>query len=309
MNTLSPIVLFCYNRPNHVKQTLEALSKNDLANESVLYIYCDGAKEGVSAEQIDRIAQTRRTVKEKLWCKEVFITERDNNIGLADSIVAGVTEIVNRYGSVIVLEDDIVTSKGFLRYMNDALNLYADEELVMQVSGFIYPLNKTDLPDTFFYNVNSCWGWGTWSRAWKNYNNNALDLYNLLIKSGVSWDSFNGFQSNAFHDQLIANIENRLKTWAVKWHASMFLCAGKVLHPKQTLTRNIGFDGSGENCGNDDKISQIVLSDYVEVKKLNINTKSESADNALRSYFKSPSNVQKRRSFMSKVLLAIASRV
>ena len=128
MTNLAPIIVFCYNRPEHLEQTLEALSRNELADQSTLYIYCDGPKEGASEEMHHQIADVRQVARKCQWSKEVHVVEREENVGLKANIVGAVTEIVNKYGRVITLEDDIVTSTGFLRYMNDALELYKDDE-------------------------------------------------------------------------------------------------------------------------------------------------------------------------------------
>ena len=121
MNNLAPIVLFVYNRSEHTRRTLEALQKNDLAKESVLYIFADGAKENASKEEIAAIDKTRQVILEKEWCGEVKINCRDENLGLANSVINGVTDVVNRHGKVIVLEDDIVVNTGFLGFINSAL--------------------------------------------------------------------------------------------------------------------------------------------------------------------------------------------
>src|SRR5438045_2537788 len=116
MTDLAPIVLFVYNRPKHTRQTLEALIKNDLADKSTLFIYADGAKKNASEEQVSRIAEVRKLLREKQWCNQVHIIEAEKNKGLTNSIVEGITSIVNKYGRLIVLEDDIDVSLGFLKY-------------------------------------------------------------------------------------------------------------------------------------------------------------------------------------------------
>lgn len=245
---LAPVVLFVYNRPKHTLKTLQALTKNDLSQESTLYIFADGPKKDASPFDIESIQQTRTIVRQKKWCSEVVIIESPDNKGLAKSIEEGVTKIVNKHGKIIVLEDDIITSKGFLRYMNDGLDAYNDIDQVMSVSSYIYPVkNSASLPNTFFYNANTCWGWGTWKRAWNYYENNPKILAEKLTTKECDWKDFNKGQLNLFHEQLIDNLEGRLKTWAVKWHASIYLYEGFVLHPGKSLVKNIGRDGSGTN--------------------------------------------------------------
>ncbi|MDJ1502180.1 FkbM family methyltransferase [Xanthocytophaga agilis] len=268
---LAPIVLFVYNRPWHTSQTLEALSKNDLADQSVLYIYADGPKKDASPEALEKIKETRNVIREQQWCKEIHIIEADINKGLAESIIQGVTDVVNRFGKVIVLEDDIVTSKGFLQYMNDALNLYENTEEVMHVSGFMFPIQTDGLSETFFYNANSCWGWATWKRAWKSFNSDARSLLIQLSDKGpIDYFTFNAGQGNAFYQQLIQNVNGQIRTWAVKWHTSIFLNNGLCLHPKISLIRNIGHDGSGENCDISSQYKDMIIADSITVNNISV---------------------------------------
>jgi GT2 family glycosyltransferase len=120
LQELSPIILFVYNRPSHTEQTLKDLMQNELADQSVLYIYADGPKENATEEQIKKINEVRQLIRSKTWCKEAHIKEAEKNKGLADSIIDGGTEQVNKYGKVIVLEHDLITARGFLKYMNKA---------------------------------------------------------------------------------------------------------------------------------------------------------------------------------------------
>jgi len=248
MPELAPIVLFVYNRPWHALQTLEALEKNDLASESILYIFADGPKKNADEKTINQIRDTRAIIKKNLWCKEVVIHERENNLGLAESIITGVTEIINKYGNIIVLEDDIVTSSGFLSYVNSALRLYDSNEKVMHISAYQYPIESPQqLPSTFFVNIPTCWGWGTWARAWQNFNNDSSYLSRELHRNGIL-KKFNLDNNYDYYSQIEQNEKGILKTWAVKWYASFLLKKGFSLHPNYSLTKNIGLDNSGENC-------------------------------------------------------------
>jgi acetyltransferase-like isoleucine patch superfamily enzyme len=244
--SLAPIALFVYNRPDHTLRTLEALAQNDLASQSELFVYSDGPKYDADPNTIKAIEEVRALIKEQQWCKKVTIYESDTNKGLADSIVFGVTEIINTYGKIIVLEDDIVTSKGFLQYMNDALTLYENEERVMHISGYMYPIN-TKKTSTICLRLLSCWGWATWSRAWKHYNPNTANHLEELEDSAAI-DRFNIRGSADFYDQLKRNQYGEIYTWAVKWYASWYFKNGLALHPSKSLVSNIGFDGSGVHC-------------------------------------------------------------
>lgn len=269
---LAPIVVFSYNRPDHLRRTLEALTKNDLAKDSVLYIYCDGAKAEASEKQFRMIVENRKVAHATKGFKELYVVERDRNIGLKDNVVGAVTEIVNQYGRVITLEDDVVTSVGFLKYMNEALELYADEEKVMHISGYMYP-HKSHLPETFFYPVPyPGGGWATWQRAWKQYNDDAQDLFDYWKDK---WEMFDIYGGDYLSKQLRRNAKGTMKTWFVKWYAVMRKQDALTLYPGRSLTNNIGFDSQATNCYTTTKFD-VVPTDYVKVERmaLSINRKA-----------------------------------
>lgn len=159
----APIALFVYNRLNHTQRTITALQQNSLAQESELYIFSDGPKDEAGVEKVETIRKYLKTIS---GFKSVHIKERPENWGLAKSIIEGATEIVGQFGKIIVLEDDIVTSPHFLKYLNEALDLYQNEEKVISVHGYIYPVKQV-LPETFFLRGADCWGWATWQRGWR----------------------------------------------------------------------------------------------------------------------------------------------
>lgn len=242
---LAPIVLFAYNRPRHTKQTLLALSQNELANQSDLYVFIDGIKSPVDNFLVESHRLVQEVVSSQQWCKNVLITVRERNYGLADNIVGGVTEVLSKHDNVIVLEDDIETAPGFLTYMNSALKQYKNDEKVMHISGFMFPVSQK-LPPTFFYNTGSCWGWGTWKRAWKHYSPDAVSLLSQIDSKNLR-DKFNIGGAYNFTSQLDGNIDGTLRTWAIKWYASFFLQGGHALHPYPSFTNNIGMDDSGSH--------------------------------------------------------------
>lgn len=295
---LSPVIVFCYNRPWHVEQTLEALSKNVYAGESVLYIYCDGPKENASDEQKQKIKETRSVIRKKQWCKEVYIIEAEKNKGLANSIIDGVTCVVEKYGNVIVLEDDIVSSVGFLKFMNEALDLYKDEPNVMHISGYMYP-HKQKLPDTFFYPVPyPGGGWATWQRAWKYYNDNTSELYKQWCGR---WHEFDLFGGDYLSKQLISNYNGTLKTWFIKWYAVILRMNCYTLYPGQSLTNNIGFDETATNSGTMNNFDVIPV-DYVRVYKCNVETNKKAKRIIYDFYQGHWYNRRRRNAFFRKLI-------
>ena len=270
--TLAPIVVFSFNRPDHLHRTLAALAKNDMAEDSLLYIYCDGAKPDATEEQCQRVMENRAVAHAVKGFKEVHVVERERNVGLKDNIVGAVTEIVNQYGRVITLEDDVVTSVGFLKYMNEALELYADEEKIMHISAYMYP-HKSRLPETFFYPVPyPGGGWATWQRAWSQYNDDAQELFDYWQDK---WDEFDIYGGDYLSKQLKKNREGTMRTWFVKWYAVMRKQNALSLYPGHSLTNNIGFDGFATNCYTTTKFDVEPI-DYVKVERepLTVNGKA-----------------------------------
>ena len=241
---LSPIVLFVYNRPNHTRQTIEALQKNELAKDSELFIYSDAPKNKEVEKQVKEVRDYIKTIN---GFKKVTIIEREKNYGLAKNIIEGVTKIVNEYGKIIVLEDDLITTPYFLKFMNDALDFYKDESKVMHISGYIYPINNEGLNDVFFIKPTSCWGWATWKRAWKFFKKD-VDFYLKVFNKKMIKD-FNLNNSYDYFSQIIDNKKGKINTWAIFWYASVYLNGGLSLHSKESFVRNIGFDGLGVHCG------------------------------------------------------------
>ncbi len=286
MTTLAPIVLFVFNRPWHTRMTLEALSKCHLADQSVLYVYSDGAKQNDTTNQ-KKVELVRAVLHERKWCKEVHIIEAPKNIGVASSIINGITTVVKQHGKVIVLEDDLVASAGFLQYMNDALALYDQQEEVMHIAASILPL-KEPLPDTFFFNVCSCHGWATWERAWSTLQTNPQSLLDE-IKSTNQLEKFNIEGTENFANQLERNITGELNTWAIKWYSTVFLQNGLCLHPKKSLVKNIGWDGSGmhSDINFDYLIDQPLAS--LEVRQLPL-SENAAVRSLARSFYKKINN-------------------
>lgn len=245
--TLSPIVLFVYNRPEHTLKTLEALSRNILAKESDLFIFADGPKENSSSEILSRIKATRLILREKQWCKSVTIEESNVNKGLASSIISGVTKIVNKYGTVIVLEDDIVTGVHFLEYMNEALTKYIDKKEVWHITGYRYPVKTENNDFSFFYPVMDCWSWATWKDRWQFYKKDC-DYYIAKFTDKMRFDfNIRGSDTDMW-TQIEQNKSGQINTWAIFWYATIFERNGLCLAPSKSLVRNIGLDNSGVHC-------------------------------------------------------------
>lgn len=248
----APIALFTYNRPQHTRRTIEALQRNRLARESDLIVFSDAPKSDMHA---DGVRQTREYLRTIDSFRSVRLVERGENLGLARSIIDGVTSVVNEYGRVIVLEDDLVTLPDFLEYMNDALDRYSHEERVMQVSAYMFPLKSDPEEDAFFLPLTTSWGWATWKRAWKSFDQHAKG-YTLVKADEALRRRFNLDGAYDYYSMLEDQLAGRIDSWAVRWQLSVFLQGGLVLYPAYSMVINIGFDGSGTHGAMCDPLSR-----------------------------------------------------
>lgn len=290
----APIVLFTYKRIKQTKKTIEALIANELAKDSELFIYSDGPKS--ESDQLE-VQEVRTYLKSVVGFKKTTIIEQATNKGLAKSIVEGVTEVAKKYGKLIVLEDDIVTSPWFLKFMNDALDLYENESSIMHISGYMYP-HKKRLPQTFFFNVPLCWGWATWDRAWSKYNNDADDHVSYLDQNHL-WRSFNKFGGKYLERQLRKNQSGKMNTWFIYWHATVFRNQGYCLYPGQTLVHNIGFDKTGQHKASTNKFYSPLSLSRIEVSTVTVEENKE-ASRAIRLFY-----LLRRNSYIRKIIETI----
>lgn len=240
---LAPIALFTYNRPQHTKETIEALCLNELANESDLIIFSDAAKNDIVAKGVN---ETRQYLKTVTGFKSIQIIERESNYGLGNSIIDGVSKIVSEYGRVIVLEDDLLTSPYFLRFMNESLNKYENTDDVISVHGYVYPI-KEELPENFFLIHTDSLGWGTWKRAWKFFNPNGQEILDQIEQKKISKE-FNFNSSYDFIKMLKKQIKKENNSWAIRWYGSAFLANKLSLFPQKSLVFHNGGDNTGTNC-------------------------------------------------------------
>ncbi|HFN5910489.1 TPA: hypothetical protein ACHGG4_004530 [Escherichia coli] len=243
-NSYAPVILFVYARYDHTKKTIEALVDNYHAAETDLIIYSDFCSHEKDKENVEKVRAYIRTIS---GFKSVTIIERLSNYGLAKNIIEGVTEVCKRYDRVIVLEDDLITSRYFLKYMNHALRRYELNLDVWHVSGWTYPIKLNSDDNSFLWRVMNCWGWATWSNRWQYFEKEP----SLIISE---WDAkrIKAFNLDGYHDffeQILMNHEGKKNTWAIFWYATIFKNHGLCLNPIKTHVKNIGHDGSGQNCG------------------------------------------------------------
>jgi len=253
MQKLAPIALFVYNRPQHTERTIKFLQQNELAAESRLFIFSDGAK--TTADQ-DKVAQVREFIKGVDGFKSVEIVESKTNMGLANSVISGVTKLTANYGQVIVFEDDLISSPYTLTYFNEALNRYREEEKVMHIGAYMYALKDENLAQSFFYRAATSWGWATWERAWQHFEPNIDTL--LKQFDSAKKHAFSIENTMNFWKQMQDFKNGKNNSWAIRWYASIFLKGGLTLNPSQSLVNNIGHDGTGIHSGLSDIYNVII---------------------------------------------------
>lgn len=290
----APILLFVYNRPEHVRRTVEALQANTLAKECQLFVYSDAPKTDIEKEKVASVRQFVRTIQ---GFREVNIIEREQNWGLARSIIDGVTTQVNRFGKVIVMEDDLIAAPYFLQFMNDALETYKDERRVGHIQACDFTQDAS-LPDTFLIKWTGSWGWGTWDRAWKLFNPDGKELLRQLEERNLTYEfDFNG--TYGYTRMLRRQIEGKNNSWAIRWNASLFLADTLSLNTGRSLIRNTGFDGSGTNCGGGGLYDSTLWMEPLPVKKLSPVSENPKAREAFERYY------HRTNCFMAKAIRRI----
>ena len=244
MKQAAAIAIFVYKRAGHARRMLETLLRNPLAAHSPISIFCDGPRGDQEAE----LVRAARAVVRELAPSHARIVEQERNLGLANSVIAGVSQVVAEYGQAITLEDDIEMSPVTLDYLNEGLERYRDTKRVMHISSYMYPV-RAALPDAFFYREATCsGGWATWARAWRHFEPDGRKIRQAVLDRDAR-RQFNTEGVMDFFGMLENQIAGRVDSWAIRWYGSLWMRGGLALHPGRSLVRNIGFDGSGENSG------------------------------------------------------------
>lgn len=248
--TYAPIIVFAYNRADHLAQTLEALSKNELAELSILYIFCDGPKENASAEQLRRISEVRALAHKQNWAKQTLVFEQNKNIGLGSSIIAGVTKVINEYGKAIIVEDDLVTSPFFLTYMNQCLDHYEDRKTVYSINALSRPHPERFFPDDYPYDVyvgltNRPWGWATWKDRWQQVDWSAK-AYKTIKNNPQMINAFNRLGADYF-EALQRQQETGQNVWSIRFALTHFVNNAVSINPIVSYATNIGWGEDSTN--------------------------------------------------------------
>lgn len=242
MSSSTTIVLLGYNRPRHMKKLLSTLEENREFRALPVMAFIDGPKNEDDKVLIREVAEVVLSVR-----PDARLTRRTNNFGVAKSVSTAVSDALTQFEQVIVIEDDLELSPQFLRYMLDGLELYRAERRVASIHGYTIPMSE--LPHaTYLLRGTDCWGWGTWRESWKHYRHDSAALLKELKRKSL--ESHFTLKHSSPHLALLESAEKgEVDSWAIRWHASVFLAGGLTLNPSVSLVRNAGMDGSGTHSG------------------------------------------------------------
>lgn len=290
----APVLLFVYNRPQHTVRAVESLKSNALSSQTDLIIYSDGPR---MPEDRPVVEEVRRYICSIQGFASVTVMERNENLGLAHNIIDGVTEQTERYGRVIVMEDDLIAAPYFLQFMNDALEAYRDNPRVGHIQACDFTQDPA-LPDTFLIKWTGSWGWATWHRAWKLFNPDGKALLaELETRRLTRVFDFNG--AYRYTRMLRRQIEGKNNSWAIRWNASLFLRDVLSLNAGRSLVQNIGFDGSGTNCGGGGLYASTLYPERLPVERIDPVVENPEARRIIENYYRH------RHSFTAKAIRRI----
>ena len=241
---LAPICLFTYNRCSETQQTVKALQNNKLAKESDLFVFSDAAKDTGSPEKVKAV---RDYLKSIAGFRSVTIFEATSNKGLANSIIDGVSQVVNEFGKVIVLEDDLITRPDFLNFMNQALSFYEDSKIIQSVNGYSLAL-KSATATGYFQKRPFPWGWATWKDRWDVQLFEKEPLKELLKADSQLLKQFKRLCGDDVSQMFLNSIHGVNDSWYVRWTFNHFKSGRFSVYPLHSFVSNIGFGEEGTHC-------------------------------------------------------------
>lgn len=258
---ISPLVIFAFNRPAYLKKCLISLKLNSLSCKTKTYFFIDYPKFEKDFKNYNKVI---KIIKETSIFKQKIIIQRKYNYGLKKNILSGIDYVLKKNETVIVLEDDLYLSKYFLDYMNKYLQFFKNSKNIASIHGYCYPIDKKNLNNFFLLRGADCWGWATWRRAWRHYNDDNLFLAKK-IKNMNEINTFNFNNSFNYYDMLTNRSSS---TWAVNWYASAFIKKMFTLYPRNPYVKNIGNSGFGTHSNKIDKRFDVSLSSNFKFEKL-----------------------------------------
>ena len=241
MDACAPIAIFAYNRPQHLQATLQSLSECAEWCGSRVILYSDGPRQPSDAAAVAAVREVAKSIDHPF----LEVVEREDNLGLAQSIIRGVSEVCERFGRAIVVEDDLLVSEGFLGYLNRALNAYAKRADIFQVSAHMFDVPEfAERRATLLLPMTTTWGWATWRRAWRHFAPDAPG-WERLRADGACRKRFNLENHYNYYSMLQQQMTGKRDSWGIRWYWTVFAADGLSCFPPRSLVRNTGMDGSG----------------------------------------------------------------
>ena len=302
MTNLAPIIVFCYNRPEHLRKTMNWLRANKHADESPLYVFCDGPKANASEEQLQKIASARAVVDEMAVepaFKEVHVLKRTENLGLGTSIITGVTEVINKHGKAIILEDDLETSPFFLDYMNKCLQHYESRKSVFSISGLSRPHPERFYPQDYPYDVyvsltHHPTGWATWADRWAqvDWDTKAYDIMKdqpemIAALRRIEYSDWEAIKE--IHEQ-------GKNLWSARFALAHFVNYAVSICPIVSYINHIGWDAEATNATASSQWNFDRLADKEDIRFCDILYADKRIINAWYSF-----SIPHRRSFLGRL--------
>lgn len=297
------VVIFAYNRALNLSKLLDSIIESENWEKFEYFIYIDGPKLNEQPEAIWEVRKLAESFKDKVGASKVYIISRSYNIGLAQSVIQGVTEVFKNKRKAIILEDDLVLSKKSLMYFSRALDIYENEPKVGAICGYV-PFKLHSQESTFFLNEASSWGWATWSDRWRGVNWNSKYLYEKIINSNRVYE-FDSLGTYPFTEMLSLQNNEKIDSWAIRWQANLFLDNKLCLYPKESLINNLGFRGVGTHGTRDRRYEVKVCQDFdINIQPIKIQENSEARAALSNFYLRLTSNLGMRSRLM-KLLVKI----
>lgn len=295
----APILIFVYNRPDLLEKTLAALAANNLISQSELFVFSDGPKNSGDEK---KVALVRKLINEIRFAKNVNVILRENNLGLAKSIIAGVSEVFEKFEKLIVLEDDLITSPGFVEFMNQALTFYSGAKNIYSISGYSQPSKIKDnlLQDIYFSPRAGSWGWGTWKDRWEQADWEVKDFEDFKRDSKAQ-KKFNAGGED-LSTMLKAQMKGYINSWAVRWCYTLYKNNGLCLYPKKSKVKHIGNQAGATNFSGTSKFDVEIDSDETPTDFTNEIFIDENVVAAINNLFK-PSLARKAINFIKYDLI------
>ncbi len=268
----APIVLFVYNRPEHTKRTIESLQANAGVSSSSLFIFSDGPKSCENRERFHesslKVEEVRKYIRSIRGFQNVEIMTGETNRGLAESVISGVTSVLQQYDRAIVLEDDLLLSPMFLTFMNEALYFYQDDASIFSIGGYTPPVQ---IPQIYPHDVYLCcrcstWGWATWKDRWNKTDWEVKDYAQFRQNKNMQRRFSRGGQDLPVI--LDEHIQGKVSSWAIRWDYAHFKEQAFALKPIHSLVTSTGLDGSGVHCSTTNRYTSDISRFYNAAPKL-----------------------------------------